>query len=176
MTLTSGIEHQAARSFTSVHHVPSPRPSIELRRVKQADAEPDAKGVASVRGGDSEGSSTRRNRVTKVSKKGRRWLEVQYACLCLALFLAGWNDGTNGPLIPRIQRYYNVSSVATSFFPFLSDRSQVNFTLVSLIFIVNCVVSILGEKKKQQLRIFARGSLLGQPQTSFSHTRWDLVK
>ncbi|KAF9653480.1 MFS general substrate transporter [Thelephora ganbajun] len=122
MTLTSGIEQQAARSLTSVHHVPSPRPSIELRRVKHVNAESDTKGVASVRGDDWERSSTERNWAQTASPKGRKWLEVQYACLCLALFLAGWNDGTNGPLIPRIQRHYNV-----------------NFTLVSLIFIANCV-------------------------------------
>jgi len=120
MTLTSGIEQQAARSLTSV---PSPRPSIELRRVKQVNAESDTKSVTSVRGDDSEEPSTRRNRVTKVAAKGRKWLEVQYTCLCLALFLAGWNDGTNGPLIPRIQRYYNVSSVATFFSPSILIRS-----------------------------------------------------
>ena len=27
-----------------------------------------------------------------------------------------------------------------------------------------------------KLRTFDRDSLLGQPQTSFSHTKWDLVK
>lgn len=111
MTLTSGIEQQAARSPTSVLRVPSPRPSIELRRVKHAGSESGIKGAAGVLGGDSEGSSAVTNRAQTGSPKARRWLEVQYACLCFALFLAGWNDGTNGPLIPRIQHHYNVNFV-----------------------------------------------------------------
>ena len=34
---------------------------------------------------------------------------LQYSSLCFALFLAGWNDGTTGPLLPRIQEKYHVS-------------------------------------------------------------------
>ena len=33
---------------------------------------------------------------------------VQFAALCWALFVAGWNDGTTGPLLPRIQSNYHV--------------------------------------------------------------------
>lgn len=116
MTLTSGIE-QAARSLTSVHRVPSPCPSIELRRVRHAHAEPDIKDVASVRCDDSEGTSPKRDRAQAVPLKTQKWLEVQFACLCFSLFLLGWSDGTNGPLIPRIRRYYNVSPSATVFHP-----------------------------------------------------------
>jgi len=35
---------------------------------------------------------------------------VQFLALCWTLFLAGWNDGTTGPLLPRIQLVYNVRS------------------------------------------------------------------
>ena len=35
---------------------------------------------------------------------------VQFAACCVPLFLAGWNDGTLGPLLPRIQSVYHVSS------------------------------------------------------------------
>ena len=28
--------------------------------------------------------------------------------LCWSLFLAGWNDGSTGPLLPRIQTVYHV--------------------------------------------------------------------
>ncbi|KAF9650312.1 MFS general substrate transporter [Thelephora ganbajun] len=31
-----------------------------------------------------------------------------FAVICLALFLEGWNLGATGPLIPAIQKYYNV--------------------------------------------------------------------
>lgn len=34
---------------------------------------------------------------------------VQYMAVCWAVFLIGWNDGTTGPLLPRIQAYYQVS-------------------------------------------------------------------
>lgn len=114
MSLTSGIEQQAASSLASVHLVPSPRPSIELRRVKHVDIESDTKSI-SVQGNGLEGLSTEGNRAQAVSPKARKLLEIQYCCLCLALFLAGWNDGTNGPLIPRIRHYYNVSPIVASF-------------------------------------------------------------
>ncbi|KAJ7108526.1 major facilitator superfamily domain-containing protein [Mycena epipterygia] len=43
------------------------------------------------------------------------------------MFLAGWNDGTSGPLIPRIQKVYNVG-----------------FVMVSLTFVLACVGFIAG--------------------------------
>jgi fucose permease len=33
---------------------------------------------------------------------------IQFTTLCYSLFLAGWNDGTTGPLLPRIQEVYHV--------------------------------------------------------------------
>lgn len=33
---------------------------------------------------------------------------VHYAALCWCFFLCGWNDGTTGPLLPRIQEHYGV--------------------------------------------------------------------
>ena len=33
---------------------------------------------------------------------------IQFATLCWTLFLAGWNDGTTGPLLTRMQENYNV--------------------------------------------------------------------
>ncbi|KAK7044707.1 MFS domain-containing protein [Favolaschia claudopus] len=52
---------------------------------------------------------------------------VQILALCWCLFLAGWNDGTAGPLIPRIQKVYHVG-----------------FAVVSLIFVFACVGFIGG--------------------------------
>ncbi|KAJ7609796.1 MFS general substrate transporter [Mycena polygramma] len=52
---------------------------------------------------------------------------VQLLALCWCLFLAGWNDGTSGPLIPRIQRVYHVG-----------------FAVVSLIFVFACLGFIGG--------------------------------
>ncbi len=36
----------------------------------------------------------------------RGW--IQFAALCLAIYVAGWNDGTLGPLLPRLQEVYHV--------------------------------------------------------------------
>ena len=36
---------------------------------------------------------------------------IQFISLCYSLFLAGWNDGTTGPLLPRIQEVYHVRPV-----------------------------------------------------------------
>ncbi|KAI0087346.1 MFS general substrate transporter [Irpex rosettiformis] len=53
------------------------------------------------------------------------WL--QYASLCFTLFLAGWNDGTTGPLLPRMQENYHVG-----------------YAVVSLIFVLNTVGFVAG--------------------------------
>ncbi|PIL33534.1 MFS general substrate transporter [Ganoderma sinense ZZ0214-1] len=50
-----------------------------------------------------------------------RWqANVMYASMLYTMLLSGWNDGTTGPLLPRIQAVYHVS-----------------FTIVSLIFVLN---------------------------------------
>jgi hypothetical protein len=54
-------------------------------------------------------------------ERKREW--VQIAALCYALFFVGWVDGTTGPLLPAFQRHWGV-----------------NDTVVSLLFIFNCVV------------------------------------
>lgn len=35
-----------------------------------------------------------------------------FGALCWCFFLAGWNDGSTGPLLPTIQRHYDVSGVS----------------------------------------------------------------
>ncbi|KAH9899251.1 MFS general substrate transporter [Cubamyces lactineus] len=57
----------------------------------------------------------------------RRKARIQFMTLCWTLFLAGWNDGTTGPLLPRIQSVYHVG-----------------FAIVSLIFVFNCVGFVSG--------------------------------
>ncbi|KAF9475148.1 MFS general substrate transporter [Pholiota conissans] len=47
---------------------------------------------------------------------------IQYVTLLWPMIVAGWNDGTTGPLLPRIQEVYHV-----------------NFTIVSLIFVFACI-------------------------------------
>ncbi|KAF7297160.1 MFS general substrate transporter [Mycena indigotica] len=57
----------------------------------------------------------------------RKTQHVQLATLCWTLFLAGWNDGTVGPLLPRIQQSYHVG-----------------YTIVSLVFVFQCLGCFLG--------------------------------
>ncbi|KAK7057827.1 MFS domain-containing protein [Favolaschia claudopus] len=52
---------------------------------------------------------------------------IQLFTLCWVLFLAGWNDGSLGPLLPRIQEFYHIG-----------------YTIVSLIFVLQCVGCIFG--------------------------------
>lgn len=45
---------------------------------------------------------------------------IQFFALCYAMFLLGWNDGTTGPLLPRIQEVYHVTD-----FSFRSPQGQI---------------------------------------------------
>lgn len=66
---------------------------------------------------------------------------IYLATLCWVTIACGWNDGTLGPLLPRIQSNYNVSS------PFLGRRDfsnafgQLTYTAVSMLFVSGCIVS-----------------------------------
>ena len=43
------------------------------------------------------------------TKKEERVARAQFLALCWALFVVGWTDGSTGPLLPRIQVFYDVS-------------------------------------------------------------------
>lgn len=57
----------------------------------------------------------------------RRREKIQFVTLCWFIYLEGWNDGSNGPLLPRIQKVYGVG-----------------YAVVSLIFVFACVGFITG--------------------------------
>ncbi|KAI0316667.1 major facilitator superfamily domain-containing protein [Amylostereum chailletii] len=61
------------------------------------------------------------------TKAQRIKMHLHITALCWTMFLVGWTDGTTGPLLPRIQDVYGV-----------------NFIIVSLIFVSNCVGIIVG--------------------------------
>ncbi|PPQ74073.1 hypothetical protein CVT24_012943 [Panaeolus cyanescens] len=62
-----------------------------------------------------------------LTSKQKTIATVQFITLCWTLFVAGWNDGTTGPLLSRIQAVYGL-----------------NFAVVSLIFVFSCVGFITG--------------------------------
>ena len=45
-----------------------------------------------------------------ITKAMRRKGWTQFAAVCWGIFVCGWNDGTTGPLIPRLQEVYRVCS------------------------------------------------------------------
>ena len=44
------------------------------------------------------------------SRQQVKTAQIQFITLCWTLFLAGWNDSSTGPLLPRIQEVYHVST------------------------------------------------------------------
>ncbi|TDL22801.1 MFS general substrate transporter [Rickenella mellea] len=64
----------------------------------------------------------------------QRNARIQFYALCYCLFLAGFNDGTTGPLLPRIQQNYDVG-----------------YTVVSLLFIMVCIGFVLGAVTNVQM-------------------------
>jgi len=76
-----------------------------------------------------------------LSKKQIKTSWIQFIALCWTLSLTGWNDGSTGPLLPRIQDTYHVRFDGAQV-PFLAifTLQQVGFAVVSLIFVFACLV------------------------------------
>lgn len=66
---------------------------------------------------------------------------AQFLALCWSLFVIGWTDGSTGPLLLRIQEYYEVRLCQD---PGATQRlltlPQVGFGTVSWIFVLGCAV------------------------------------
>ncbi|PVF93670.1 MFS general substrate transporter [Serendipita vermifera] len=76
------------------------------------------------------GSSSRRNEsggVSAIAPEMRNREKWVLGAMCVTLFLTGWSDGTLGPLLPRIQDVYDV-----------------NFVVISLLFISSCIGFVTG--------------------------------
>ena len=84
---------------------PSTRPSFESRKTHH----PDVIGLEKIGGEEAPTMAQSEPPVaTKAYSLNVRKLNIKFAVICLALFLEGWNLGATGPLIPAIQKYYNV--------------------------------------------------------------------
>jgi hypothetical protein len=90
-----------------------------------------------------ESKEASRNDASSPSHRTRARLQLVSLCWCL--FLAGWNDGSTGPLLPRIQLVYHVSIRMPFRVADVSDSInislQVGFAVVSLLFVFACAVS-----------------------------------
>ena len=90
-------------SSVSIHKRPTDgRGDIELRVIHKADADVELQ---------EQPNETENITPSITSKNSKRTANIQFAALCWTLFLAGWGDGTTGPLLPRIQSVYHVRSV-----------------------------------------------------------------
>ena len=49
------------------------------------------------------------NDLKVLTKQEARSAHAQFLALCWTLFVVGWCDGSTGPLLPRIQKFYEVS-------------------------------------------------------------------
>ncbi|TFL07868.1 MFS general substrate transporter [Pterulicium gracile] len=111
------LDTKGSQSHQSIHRLPKDRPDPSTPTSK-----------ANANGGST--SPTRTSTVEEANvppnegtaKEHKRRELVSFVSLCWCLFLAGWNDGTLGPMIPRIREVYNVG-----------------FTVVSLIFVIACI-------------------------------------
>ena len=58
------------------------------------------------------------------SKNEERVARAQFLALCWTLFVVGWTDGSTGPLLPKIQIFYDVSWVYIFFYNHFLKTSQ----------------------------------------------------
>ena len=76
------------------------------------------------------------------TKKEARIARAQFLALCWVLFVVGWIDGSTGPLLPRIQSFYDVSwRFSLRLFFNLLWILQIGFGTVSWVFMLQCTVS-----------------------------------
>lgn len=111
MTLIPAVEVAASPSHfvAALHADPlarlSARPSFESRKSSQ----PDIINLENL--GVEEAPIPAQSEPQAVANAYRlnvRKLNIKFAVICLALFLEGWNLGATGPLIPAIQKFYDV--------------------------------------------------------------------
>ncbi|KAA1472114.1 MFS general substrate transporter [Dentipellis sp. KUC8613] len=121
---SSRLYSHASSSKVSLHKVDN-EDGIELAKLPQAEtlSSKDPDPTIEVEAASESGHAS----ATADKGTHRLLANIQFFSLCYTLFLAGWNDGTTGPLLPRIQSVYHVG-----------------FTVVSLVFISNCVGFVIG--------------------------------
>ena len=87
------------------------------------------------------GDEATKSSQAEADKKHRRKRLINFITLCYTFILEGWNDGSLGPLIPRIQQYYKVICFYTGIEGLLTSSFKISYAIVSLIFVFECVVS-----------------------------------
>jgi hypothetical protein len=76
-----------------------------------------------------------RHDLEKPTQKEARVARAQFIALCWALFVIGWTDGSAGPLLPSIQRFYNVSWLIPCFYqPSINSAGRVRNSVLGVCF------------------------------------------
>ncbi|TFY55750.1 hypothetical protein EVG20_g9203 [Dentipellis fragilis] len=102
---SSRLYNHASASKISLHKMDN-EDGIELAKLPQAETLSSKDPGPNV---EVEAASESGHASVAPEKGAHRLLaNIQFFSLCYTLFLAGWNDGTTGPLLPRIQSVYNV--------------------------------------------------------------------
>ncbi|PSS32039.1 hypothetical protein PHLCEN_2v2184 [Hermanssonia centrifuga] len=106
VTVDATGPHTSSSMSIRAHSPNPPEPTSSQRRSFDKGDEIELGEINNLKTG-----SQRSNTPTATpSNKIPRWTaHIQFATMCWTLFLAGWNDGTTGPLLPRIQSNYHVS-------------------------------------------------------------------
>ena len=91
--------------------VPSSNGVDEKQAATTASFSEDLEGAAADE--DAKKSADQNVAVPMITKAMRRKSWLQFAALCMSIYVAGWNDGTTGPLVPRLQEVYHVREVFT---------------------------------------------------------------
>lgn len=107
MSLVEPVETVRARDSIQTLNLRarSPHPPEPSTSAHHADS----KSIEMVEMGPNvEGSNTPPGGSHATAKSTNYKAHIQFATLCWSLFMAGWNDGTTGPLLPRLQSVYHV--------------------------------------------------------------------
>lgn len=109
MTLTPDVEVAASPSYdvAVLQADPLARPSVRSSLESRKTYQPDVINLENL-GVEETPTQVEPPVVTRAYSLNIRKLNIKFAVVCLALFLEGWNLGATGPLIPAIQKHYNV--------------------------------------------------------------------
>ena len=76
--------------------------------------------------------------VKELSKQEANVARAQFLALCWAMFVMGWTNSSTGPLLPRIQTFYDVSSLSWTIrcsFEYFYSSGRVRRSVLGICFI-----------------------------------------
>jgi len=99
----SSLALGSALAHTHVHSIQYVQESVQAEEIELSEAN-----ARPMPPEQQKGSVVEVLDVSKTSKPFTLRARIQFFSLCWTIFLAGWSDGSTGPLLPRIQSDYHV--------------------------------------------------------------------